>query len=151
MHMCTGLSWHSTGSNGRPCFLYLSLYFPCIIITCLHAWSTYSIQSDRDLALFHPRESSRELTPTFQRKPKIGLFLHSPARLHSSVRKETKGQLHVYYSLTVSPLICPYHGFIPRVLALSSLSTPLPAFFYPFLVFRSFVVRRLLPNADTRQ
>lgn len=151
MHMFTGLSWHSTWSDGRPCFLYLSLYFQCnIIITCFHAWGTHSIQSDRDRVLFHPRKSSRELTPTFHQRPKFELFLHSPIRLHRIVHKEAKGQLCLLlrdcFPLELS-ISCFYY---PRLVFVSSVDS-LACIFYPFLVFRSFVVRRLLPNADTRQ
>lgn len=57
----------------------------------------------------------------FTEDKKKELFLYSPAGLHSIVRTEAKGQLYVYYSLTVSPWIVRIMFLFPAFLPASCL------------------------------
>lgn len=154
MHMCTGLSWHSTRSDGRPCFLYLSLYFPFIVITSLYAWGTHSIRSDGDRASFTRGKASGKWLRPFTGDKKLSCFSTPPHVFVALFVKKQKGNC-----MFTTPWLFPLELFISCFYSLRSCQRlvfvysvdSLACIFYPFIVFRSFVVRRLLPNAGTRQ
>jgi len=118
--------------------MFLCIFHLLLLLAFMPGVHSTSGPMGTDRVLFHPGKSNREVTPTFHRRSKMELFLHSPARLRSIVRKEAKGQLCLLPP-NCFLLNCSYHIFIPcvpaRALSLSPLSTPLLAFFIHFLSF----------------
>lgn len=152
MHWVSG---HSTSSDGRKAGLVscIFLYILHLLLAFMPGVHTAPGPMGTGSSFTRGKATAKRSRP-FTEDKKLSYFSTLPHVMVTLFVQKQKGNcmfitpwlfpLELFMSCFYSPRSCPRLVFVFSVDSLACI-------FYPFLVFRSFVVRRLLPNADTRQ